>query len=130
MTERLVTFPTWHQDTLRTSDDLFHTIATIPVPSGETTAHGFTVAVRFVVVARCMDAYVEEGLTAFGEGGWVDNGGIATPMGSDIRIYTNSYNWSVIFTQVGGNILIQVNGDAYVNVSWMIRWVVDQVEEV
>jgi hypothetical protein len=130
MSERLVTFPTWHQNTLRTNDNAFHTIATIPVPTGSTTAHGSTVAVRFVIVARCDDAYVEEGLTAFGQGGWVDNGGIATPLGSHIDTYTNSYNWSVQFTQSGSNILVQVNGDAAVNVSWFIRWAVDQVEEV
>lgn len=119
--ERLITFPTWHEETLRTSDDLFHTIATIPVPSR------YTVGVHFSIVARCSDLYVDEGLFAEGHGGWVDNDGIATPFGNDIQVYTNSYNWHVQFTQSAGNILIQVNGDSYVNVSWLIRWSVDQI---
>lgn len=124
MTERLVTFPTWHQDTLRTDDDLFHTIATIPVPSG------YTVGVSILVTARCTDAYVDEGLFAEGKGGWTDVAGLATPLGSSTTIYTNAYNWNVQFTQSGSDIFVQVNGDAYVNVSWVIRWAVDQVQEV
>jgi hypothetical protein len=123
MTERLVTFPTWHQETLQTTDDAFNTIATIPVPVD------YTVAVRFVVSARRTSGG-DEGLVAFGQGGWTDVSGVASPMGSNIDIYTNSYNWSVQFTQIGSNILVQVNGDAAVNVSWLIRWAVDQIEEV
>lgn len=104
-----------------TATGTFQTIATIPVPER------FTVGVRIVVSARCTDLYVDEGLFAEGRGGWTDVAGVATQLGSSITVYTNTLDWTVQFTQVGGNILVQVRGDSYVDVLWLIRWAVDQI---
>lgn len=124
MSERLVTFPTWHQDTLRTSDDIPTTIATIPIPVNT------VVGVEAFVVGRC--PYGDTALFARAATAYQELSGSAVAVGTPTTLFlmADDPTWSVEWDVSGLNILIKVTGDPYLETFWVARWATHVLEEV
>ncbi len=122
---RLVTYPTWTEDTLATTTNAATTISTIAAPAST------TLGIAAIVVGRRTGGTAgtaEDGAMYQILAGYKNVAGTATLIGSSITVVGESQAaWNATLTTSSGNVLIQVTGETDNNISWLCRYTLTQV---